>query len=176
MIGSNLNRREQLFLVGGGVVLLILLVYLGVIAPYNASIGRLESRIAARERQLLEVRGLQQEFQRLQQQTAEVERRAAKGGNFSLIAFLEGTALEIASRDNLVYLRPQPKVQLDELSEESLEMKLEKIRLDQLVKLLYATETADGLLKVKTLRTKARFDDPTLLDVVLVIAAYGTSK
>jgi general secretion pathway protein M len=175
MIGSTLNRREQLFLLGGGVFLLILLVYLGVIAPYNASVERMRSRISAREQQLLEIRSLQQEFQQLQQQTAEVERRAAKGGNFSLMAFLEETALKIVTRDNLVYLRPQPKVQLDALSEESLEIKLEKIRLDQLVNLLYATETADTLLKVKSLRSKARFDDPTLLDVVLVIAAYGKS-
>jgi len=173
MIGSNLNRREQLFLLGGGIILVVLLVYVGVVAPYRNSIQRLETRITARERQLQEVRALQQEFNQLKQQTAEVEQRAGQEGRFSLIAFLEEKALAIATRDNLVYLRPQPKVQLEGLNEESLEIKLEKIRLDQLVELLYATETADTLLKVKSLRSKARFDDPTLLDVVLVIAAYG---
>jgi len=173
MIGGNLKPRERLFLLGGGTLLVGLLIYLAVIAPYRNSIARLETRISARQHQLLEVQSLQQEFRQLQQQNAEVERRAARGGRFSLIAFLEEKVLEIASRDNLVYLRPQAKVQREELTEESLEIKLEKIRLDQMVKLLYATETADTLLKVKSLRSKARFDDPTLLDVVLVIAAYG---
>jgi len=176
MIGSNLQRRERLFLLGGAIVLVVLLVYIGIVKPYRRSIERLETRISAREHQLQEVHALQQEFLQLKQQTAEIEKRVADSGRFSLIAFLEETALEIASRDNLVYLRPQAKAQLDELAEESLEIKLEKIRLDQLVKLLYATETADTLLKIKSLRSKARFDDPTLLDVVLVIAAYGKAS
>jgi len=176
MIGDNLKPREQLFLLGGGILLAGLLIYFAMVAPYRNSIARLETRIGAREHQLREVRALQLEYRQLQQQNAEVERRAARSGRFSLIAFLEEKVLEIASRDNLVYLRPQAKVQRDELTEESLEIKLEKVRLDQLVKLLYATETADTLLKVKSLRSKARFDDPTLLDVVLVIAAYGKSS
>lgn len=176
MIGANLQRREQLFLLAGGIVLLGLLVYLVVMAPYQRNVAQLENRISARQGQLREVQVLQQEFRQLQQQTADIERRIAQSGRFSLIAFFEETALAIASRDNLVYLRPQATVQHDELTEQALEIKLEKIRLDQLVELLYATETADTLLKVKSLRSKARFDDPTLLDVVLVIAAYGKSS
>lgn len=170
---SNLNKREQLFLLIGGLFVIGFLIWLGVVAPYRKSIDKLQSKIASRQQQLVQVRSLQQEFNALLLQTAEVDRRAGQGHNFSLIAFVEAEALKIASRDHLVYLRPQPGAQAGELREESLELKLEKIRLDQLVKLLYAAETADSLLKVKSLRSKARFDDPTLLDVVMVISSYG---
>lgn len=172
MIG-NLSRRDQLTLAIGGAIALLLLLIFVVILPYRDALHSLDNRISSRQNQLDDLQRMQQEYRQLQRGVGAVERRASSGKNFSLFSFLESTTLSIASRENLSYLRPQPVGQEGELHEESLEVKLEKIRLDQLVKLLYATETADALLRVKTLRTRSRFDDPSLLDVTMLISSYG---
>jgi len=151
----------------------VLLVIFAVVLPYRDALQNLDARIGARQSQLADLQQMQGEFRQLQQRIGAVERRAARGKDFSLFSFLEETTLSIASRENLSYLRPQPTTQEGELREESLEVKLEKIRLDQLVELLHATESADALLRIKSLRTRARFDDPTLLDATLLISAYG---
>jgi general secretion pathway protein M len=70
---------------------------------------------------------------------------------------------------------PQPPPQ-ENLREESVEVRLEKIRLDQVVRLLYAVDTADALLQVKNLRLKTRFDDRTLFDATMTVAAFGRTR
>jgi len=170
---SNLTRREQIIVSAGGAVAVVLLVIFAVVLPYRDALQNLDARIGARQSQLADLQQMQGEFRQLQQRIGAVERRVARGKDFSLFSFLEETTLSIASRENLSYLRPQPTTQEGELREESLEVKLEKIRLDQLVELLHATESADALLRIKSLRTRARFDDPTLLDATLLISAYG---
>jgi general secretion pathway protein M len=70
-------------------------------------------------------------------------------------------------------MRPQPSSVQDTVRENSVEIKLEKIRLDQLIRLLYAIDSTDACLQVKNLRVKTRFDDRTLLDAVLTISSYG---
>jgi general secretion pathway protein M len=69
-------------------------------------------------------------------------------------------------------MRPQPVAVKDEFKEESVEIKLEKIALDQLVRILYQIDTADAFLQVKNLRLKIRFDNKAQLDAVLTISAY----
>ena len=92
---------------------------------------------------------------------------------FSLFSFIEATEAQVASKENLVYMRPQPSVDQNEFREESVEIKLEKIRLDQLVQLLYEIESANAFLKVKTLRVKTRFDNKSELDAVMTISSMG---
>jgi hypothetical protein len=44
------------------------------------------------------------------------------------------------------------------------------------IRLLYAVDAADALLHVKNLRLKTRFDDRTLFDATLTVAALGRSR
>lgn len=52
---------------------------------------------------------------------------------------------------------------------EAVDLRLEKIRFDQLVSLLKAFDSSDMLLNVRQLKVKKRFDDPTLVDVTLQV-------
>lgn len=169
----SMNQREKLMVALAGVVVLVTLVVVGIVTPYRQAVAGLETKITSRKRQLAHVKDLQQEYRQVQQQTAEIDRRAARGANFSLFSFVESTTQQVAGRENLIYVRPQPGGDEGGMTVETVEVKLEKIRLDQLVKLLYAAETADALLQVRNLRSKARFDDPSLLDVTLTIASYS---
>jgi general secretion pathway protein M len=169
----SLSQREKIILALGGCALLVILAVMAVVLPYRNALDRMDDKIVSRKRQLVQVRELQQEFRQVQQQAAEIDRRAAQGANFSLFSFIESTTQDVAGRENLIYLRPQPGGTEGDLTVETVEVKLEKIRLDQLVRLLYAAENADALLQVKNLRSKIRFDDPTLLDVVMTVSSFG---
>jgi general secretion pathway protein M len=58
----------------------------------------------------------------------------------------------------------------DGYREERVEIKLEKLRLPELVRLLHALETAAAPLRVTTLRVTTRFEDRNLLDVSALIS------
>jgi general secretion pathway protein M len=111
----------------------------------------------------------------LQRQLAEAEKKLAKGENFSLFSFVEAITAQAATKENLVYMRPQPVSVQEDFKEESVEIKLERIRLDQLVRLLYEIDAANAYLQVKNLRIKTRFDDQSQLNAVLTISSYGRS-
>ena len=173
---AQLSRREQIALAVGAAAVLAAALYLGVIAPYRGALELLDSKITSRQQQIREVESLRREFLALQQRQSVAEARLNKSGAFSLFPFVEGLVGQIAAKENLVSMRPQPLVSRENLQEESVEIRLEKIRLDQLIRLLYAVDTADALLQVKNLRLKTRFDDRTLFDATMTVAAFGRSR
>ncbi|HEX9874679.1 MAG TPA: type II secretion system protein GspM [Deferrimonas sp.] len=170
---SNLSPRDRNALLIGLAAVLLAVFYLGIVSPYQSAIARLDSQIASRQRQLQEVQVLRQRYLSLQGELTQAERRGVSNRNFSLFSFVENLTGQIASRENLVYMRPQPVAVKDEYKEESVEIKLEKIALDQLVRILYQIDTADAFLQVKNLRLKIRFDNKAQLDAVLTISAYA---
>ncbi|PLX85327.1 MAG: hypothetical protein C0617_04445 [Desulfuromonas sp.] len=169
---SQLSQRDRIALAAGGLVVLATVLYLAVFEPYREGTARLDAQIATRQRQLQEVQAMRQDYLQLQQRVAEAEKRLDSGQAFSLFSFVEGLTAEVAAKGNLVYMRPQPAGVQDDFKEESVEIKLEKIRLDQVVNLLYRIDTAKAYLKVKNLRLKPRFDDRTELDAVLTISSF----
>jgi general secretion pathway protein M len=171
-----LNRREKVAVAVGVVAVLAAVLFLGIIAPYRNALTQLDGQITSRQRQIREVESMRREFLMLQQQQSTAEARLDKGGAFSLFPFVEGLVGQIAAKENLVSMRPQPPVPRETLREESVEVRLEKIRLDQVIRLLYAVDTADALLQVKNLRLRTRFDDRSLFDATMTIAAFGRNR
>lgn len=168
-----INPRERLVLIVGAVFVLATLIYLGIVSPYQKAMRRLDARIVSQQKQVRQIQDLRQEYLELQQQLAEAETRLDKGQGFSLFTFVETTAAREAGREKLVYMRPQTGSTQEGFREESVEIKLEKVRLDQLVRFLYDFESADAALQIKNLRIRARFDDKSLLDAVLTVSMYG---
>jgi len=169
---DRLTRRDRIALAIGVVAVGLALLCFGLVLPYRRGMAALDTRIASRQRQLAEVQALRSRCQPLQQQLSQAERRLSQNADFALFAFVEGVAGRYTSRENLAYMRPQPPAVQGEFREESVEVRLEKVRLDQLVQLLYALDSADAYLKVKDLRIKTRFDDRSQLDAVLTVASY----
>ncbi|MFA5515564.1 MAG: type II secretion system protein GspM [Desulfuromonadales bacterium] len=168
-----LNPRERLAIIVGGLFVLAAILYLGVISPYQSTLSRLDARIASRQKQVREIQALRQDYLLLQRQLNEAENRLDKATGFSLFSFVEASATREAGRENLVYMRPQTGSSQEGFREESVEIKLEKLRLDQLVRFLYSFESAEAALQVKNLRIRTRFDDRSLLDAVMTVSMYG---
>lgn len=170
---ERLSSRDAYALVLGGVVVLITVVWLGIIDPYQQAMANLQSKVTSRERQLQDVQKLRQDYLDLKQELSEAQGRLSKAENFSLFSFVEAQVARYATKENLVYMRPQPTSTKDGWREDTVEIKLEKITLEQLVRFLYALETSDAVIQTKNLRVKTRFDNRSLLDVVMTVAAYG---
>ncbi|MEJ2033065.1 MAG: type II secretion system protein GspM [Deltaproteobacteria bacterium] len=168
---DRISLREKVFLLAGIAFILLFLLWIGVIAPYRQGIEMADSHIASRSRQLEEIRQLQQEYLHLQKSMAAAERKLAQS-DFSIFPFIEEVTTRTGVRDNLVSMRPQAAQMQGEFREDSVEIKLEKIHLDQLVKLLHAIESSNLFLNMKSLRIRSRFDNRTLLDTDLTISSF----
>jgi general secretion pathway protein M len=170
---SSLSQREKIFVVGGGICVALVLLWFGVLAPYHAAVERHEARIASRQKQLQDIQELRREYLTLKKELETSERRLGNAAlDFSLFSFLEEVTTRSGVRDRLVSMRPQNTSTRGEYREESVEMRLERLELPQLVKLLHALEQADAFLTTRSLRIKSRFDDRSRFDTVLVISSY----
>lgn len=172
---SQLSLRERVVLAIGALVVLVTVLVFGIISPYQNGMDQLDRKIASRQEQLRETEALSRRYQQLQQKLNEARQWLNRGEAFSLFSFIEDLSGRVASKENLVYMRPQPSSTKDGFREEAVEIKLEKIQLRQLVQLLYQIESAQAYLQVKNLRLKTRFDDRTLLDATLTVSSLGRS-
>ncbi len=170
---KELSQRERIAVGIGGSALLIALLYGGLFAPWRAAEERLDRRIAVYQQQLVELEGLAGRYRQLTVDAATIEGRLAGSSNFQLVPFLEGLVDNIAGRERLTSLRPQPAAPNGSLREEKVVLQLQRLRLDQVVRLLHAIDNADACLATRQLRLRQRFDDPTLLDAEVAVSAYG---
>lgn len=168
---SQLNQRERIFVVAGGIALALALLYFALLMPYRNNLARLDSQIESRSRQLQQVQKLQAQYVVLQQEVAQVESLLDNRGDFSTLSFIENLVETTAARENLVSMRPQTPVTRDQVTTESIEIKLEKLTLRQALELLWSIDQATAPMQVSNLYLKQRFDDRSLLDATMTVTS-----
>lgn len=170
---NTLNPREKIFIVAGVICVVAVLLWIGVLAPYQAAIERHETRIESRQKQLQQIHELRNEYLTLNKKLNSAERRLEQASRgFSLFSFLEEVTAQTGVRDRLVSMRPQSTATRGEYREESVEIRLERLALPQIVQLMHSLEQAEAFLTTRSLRIKSRFDDRSRFDTVLVISSY----
>ena len=169
---QNLEQREKVMLLGGLIFLLCVVAIFGIYLPYQDAVAQAERSIAVKQRQLDQVRELQQDYRRLQNRITRAERGLIGSSNRSALALLESIAARIDSRDKLNYIRPQPPQSQGAYRIENLDIKFERLSLEQTINLLWRVETAETRMQVRNLRLRQRFDDSSLLDVTMTVAVF----
>lgn len=168
---KELNQRERYVLAGGAVVLGLLLIIFAVVLPYGTAIERLDKSISSRQRQLEEVRQLQADYRVLKQQAGQLQRDLGRREVTSPLTFLEETTSRIGGRENLVLMRPLPAATQGQLRIETTEFKLERLGLEQVLRILQAVEQARPPMRVVRLHLKQRFDNAAQLDMNVTVSS-----
>jgi general secretion pathway protein M len=166
------SPREKLALGVAAAVVSLTVLIAGIILPYRAALVRLDQRIASRQGQLLEARTLVQRIKGMQGEVAAMERKLSAAPAAPLLATLEGLIAETAGKEKLLAIRPQPSTAPAGFRQEKVEMQLEKVRLEQLVQLLHAIDSAKSILQSDSVKIRPRFEDPALLDVTLIVSSF----
>ena len=129
----------------------------------------MDVRLEKKQQQVETARGLQAEILEVKTQLVKLERKVNGDDSVSLFALVEKSSEQLGIRDNLVSMRPQSPTRREGFRVEAVDLRLEKIRFDQLVTLLKKFDSANALLNVRQLKVKKRFDDSTLVDVNLQV-------
>jgi type II secretory pathway component PulM len=168
---ARLSPREQWFISAAGIMLGATLLYLLVGEPVWDAHARLRARVAAKGRELEEVKALRRAYQALQQVANQA--RPATGAAFSPFAFLEGLATSTIGRDKVAAINPVRRETRDGVEQETIELELQGISLRELVILLHKLNTASATLHPVRLSIKKRYKDPYTFDVFLTTLALA---
>ncbi len=164
---NRLNPREKVVVLGGAAVLLLILIWFALINPYLETMTGLDRRIAIQQRGLAKALQMKERIGALRQQLATVGTK--QRGSRPLFSQVESLTEQTGVREQLLSMRPQPATTQGEFRQQLVEIRLEKMSLGQLVKLLHAVEYRSGGIQVKSLRVKPRFEDPSSLDVNMIL-------
>ncbi|HEY8370151.1 MAG TPA: type II secretion system protein GspM [Thermodesulfobacteriota bacterium] len=168
-----LARRERRLVVGGALVLALTLLYVLVVEPLVTRNRDLDRLIAQKTREYGEVVRLGEEYRQAQARLESLRARLSRAPqNFQLLSYLENLAVQNGIRDRIAYMRPQPPATTGSFREQSVEMRLDAVTINQTVRFLDQLASAPPGLRVKRLSMVRRYDDANRLDVVVQVAAY----
>jgi general secretion pathway protein M len=168
-----LGGREKLALIGGGVVVALVLFYRFGLAPALDRIHMLDRLVAQKERDALEIQTLRDTYLAQKSLMEEVNRSLQqRGQEFAIFSFLEDLANKSGVKNNIMYMKPALATPGELYRESSVEMRLEGIALQQLIRYLYDIERAPQLLRVRRMHIKPRAANPDVLDVTFQVSTF----
>jgi hypothetical protein len=156
-------------LIFGGVAVAAILLYVFVLSPLFADLSRKRDLIPKRERDLVEMRVLKDQYLDLQQRLKQSQAAAAARG--PLLTEIENLTRRANLSGKIVSLKPQAGVQTDTFKESIVEVRLDSITLYDVVNYVFLLEKS--ALRVKKLYFKPRFDNPKLLNATILVSSAG---
>jgi general secretion pathway protein M len=168
-----LGRREKLVIIVGGVAVALLLFYRFGLSPALERLRMLDRLVAIKERDLHQMKGLQETYLAQKRLMEEVNRSLAqRGQDFAIFSFLEELANNTGIKNNIMYMKPALTTPGELFRESSVEMRLEGVALQQLTRYLYDIERAPQLLRVRRMHIKPRPANPDQLDVTFQVSTF----
>jgi len=174
---QNLQSRERLFIGGAGAALVLFLIFKLTIAPLFKYSAELDRQIVTARRQLNEMRTMQQDYQRQKSVIDSINTQLKKQPNFAIFSRLEELASQTGTK--ILQINPMPSPPSELYKEELVEVKMQGVALEQLVRYLHQVENSPQLLKIQRLDIRPRPDNRQILNVTFRVSAFtlkeGTS-
>lgn len=164
-----LEERDKRVLVVGGVAAALILLYAFVVSPLTLDLSYKKEQIPKKERDLKEMRVLKDQYLEIQKRLQQAQAAAAKRG--PLLTEIENITKRANLSSKVVSLKPQAGVQTETFKESIVEIRLESITLYDIVNYVYMLE--QDSLRVKKLQFKPRFDNPKLLNSMILVSSAG---
>jgi len=170
-----LQPREQIIaIIVVGFVLLLVVVM--PISLASGKISKLEKTLQTSKEQINDVVREIADYNREKSHLTSVETLLKAGFDTSISTTIENFASQSGIKENVDSLKERPITPSDIFDEASVDVRMSKISLDQLVEFLYKIESErTRILRIKQLQIKPRFDNRKLLDVSFQVATYKLS-
>ncbi len=163
-----LNKREKMAVIIGGVSLLVFVLLQFLVFPLAEKRTRLMKGLASREKAVVEMRNMQVRYQKLRQQSSSLaELLAQREAGFSLFSFLEKNAAESRVKEHIAYMKPSESAKSELFKQSLVEMRLQAIGLQQLVEFLEKTESPEHLVAIDKITIQENTKEEATLDVTL---------
>lgn len=169
----NLQTREKALVGGAAVVVVLALLFFVVIDPQLARSTRLDRQIRATQSQLRELVTQRREYLRHKRVVDRINQQLTQQRAFSLFSRLEQLARQTGIREQIQYMKPTVSTPSDVYTEESVEVKMEGVTLEQLIRYLDQVERSPQLLKIKRLSIKPQRQNRQMLSAVFRVSTFA---
>jgi hypothetical protein len=159
----------------GTILVVIFMVLEILIFPFADYKKKLSLSLSKKEKDLIELVELCSEYHKLKSEADTVQKMSAKrDSNFSVFTFLETISRNTNIKENVKYMKPSDVKTSGSIKESMVEMEIDNINLQQLMKFLYEVEFSDVNATVKRISIKKKQNQKGMLDVILQVVTYET--
>jgi general secretion pathway protein M len=167
---QRLQQREKIVLAAGIAFLGIFFFIQVVISPCLDAKKRLAKSLRDKKANVVKIVQMQKEYHLLKDRAEAAKGRLSqRDPGFTLFSFLEEQATKAQVKQQIQYMKPSTLDQDGAEKKSLVEMKLQRISLDQLVGFLEQVESAKDMVVVKQISIQESSADDTSLDVVLQV-------
>ncbi len=164
-----LEDRDKKVLIIGGIAAAAILLYALVLSPLYTDLSRKRDLIPKKEKDLVEMRVLKDQYLEMQRQLQQVQAAAQRRG--PLLTEIENITKRTNLSSKIVSLKPQAGIQTGNFKESIVEIKLENVALYDVVN--YVNQLEKATLRIRKLYFKPRFDNPKLLNSTILVSSAG---
>src|SRR4030067_620271 len=169
-LNSRLNGRERAILIFGAIGAIAIIAYGVVIGPVADRYSTLLRMTEQKEEQYKNMLLLKEEYTVLEKGAS----RTKEG--FTPLTFMENVSTQAKIRDKVISMKPRVIPLGEDFRESSIEVKIEKVVLEQMTTYLHLIESSVYPLKVRTMHLKSRLDDPGMMDASVVVSFFEKVK
>jgi Tfp pilus assembly protein PilO len=167
-----LQMREKVLVICAAVAVILALVYWLAINPLLANATRLDRQIRNAQQELATLHAHRREYLQRQFVLDRINTQIKQQTNFSIFSRLEELALNAGTRDKILHMKPTASPPSEAFTEESVEIKMEGVTLEQLNTYLYEIEQSPQFLKIKRLYIKPQLNNRQLLSVTFRVSTF----
>jgi general secretion pathway protein M len=167
-----LSSRERTLVSLAGGAITVIIVYTMIWQPIEDQRVQLAKRIQTKQHELIEMQQMRDTYLDLLNQFELRQKIIEKADpHFSLFPHIESTVMQVlGGRDKIASMNPQNKEISGAYREESVELKLNGISLQQLTDLMYKIEKGGQPLRLTRLQVKKRPREPQSFDVTATVS------
>lgn len=170
---GRISLRERIFLGIGSIVGISVVIYFFMITPLLERTKVLDRLLIQKDKEVDEINLLKNNYLQIKSKISSIDEKLARQKEgFSLLSFLEGIATKDEIRKNIIYMRPQNLSTMENYRILSVEVKLDELRMGQIIEFISSIENSPYLLRVKRIHMKTRYSDPKFLDTTIVISTF----
>jgi general secretion pathway protein M len=167
-----MNPKEQtVSMIAAGIVVLLVIILPVTVASNR--ISKLEDEATKGRDHIREVMKEIESFDAKSNKLKQMQAMIGGGFDSSISSTLETLAENNGIKDKIDSLKEKPTQPTETFDEASVDMRLKKVKLDQLVQYLHSIENnTNTILRLKSLSVKPRFDNKQDLDASFNVSTY----
>lgn len=167
--------RERTLLKIAGAIGAVLILYSFIYVPFAGLREDLQDRVEAKQRELIQVRGLMHSYDRMRAALAAAEKQTVPDKDFSLFSVMEQTLDRSVGRRKIGSITPSERPLAGGFQQHVVDLKLTGVSLAQVVEALYGVQSLPVPVTVSNLHIKQQSQDSYSYDVDMTCMALGRS-
>lgn len=168
-----LEKREKRIVLAGALFLLCFALFHFAVSPLLRARHQSQKAVIQKKEDIIKIHQLQEEYRKLQNQAMDIQGRLQKRSpSFTLFSFIEERATKARVKQQINSMAPSSSEGEGLLRESRVDLKLERISLQQLVDFLQQIESPDDVVMIKRISIQENSKEEGTLDAVLHIITF----